>query len=577
MLTFEELCQRAELVSSSRLSTLLANSIKEGYIERFKKEPTHELTRKGHKRVFYHICWHSGFGQIIPYPVFVKADANEDEQNTLSVLNKLVCWEDDRLDTQALTDTLHTIANGVASIQEKLGIEANAEASSVEVGRFALPSSDNSSGDGRRAWLPSSDDEPPLPLHISPPNVSDIVISMEPSRQPTTMHEKLQAMMSKRMYSAVCFLRMPEKSWWVVLYFAVALLVVALLRFALPGFGGKRGNGDVAFVYFANFGPTLFSYGYTWSTFSSAVDVWYSLYSVLSEERRVSCRNKWERRCKMGIVGGMLASLVGTVVNAIRIILHHPHMVSNVPVFCVLSGLMWLLNIVQTCLVSYGITAFLFTCSLSKYDIAESRITLRSFPSFWARCAKMHKFRMVTFISFFMTICFSVAFIWHAFLESFTVKFFIFIPFGVIFPHLSKPASGLGDLVWTLGLTIPYIVMFLRLLYATLWAAKAKAQRQVQLSGDLKDKFIASDKVSGWFLFYNLVRCFGLPPCFVLVVTRNAGCKQCRKILLVRHGVGYSVYSCHDLANLLLLPPTSVTVLACGCGYALLILFLHLD
>ena len=347
-------------------------------------------------------------------------------------------------------------------------------------------------------------------------DTSDTRISF-PSRVPPSvveeldMHQKMKKMLSPRMYQAVCLLQMPQKSWYVAGYFAIAAVVVGCLTVAMTDIGGD----EAAFLFFANFGPTLFSYAYMWNSYAKTVDVWYSIYSVLSEERRKSCTAKWESRCKMWIVAGTLASLGGVVMRTRRIIFHHPDMVLNVPLFCSLSGLMWLLNIVQICLVSHGITCFLFTCRLSMYDISESKFTARNFAQFVGRCAKIHKFRMVTFILFFVTICFEMSFIWHAFLETLSVKYFIFLPFGVILPQLSNESSGLGALLWTLGLTVPLVVMFLRVLYASMWAAKAKAERQVQLSGDLQDKFIASSKISGWFFSHQLVRwavcvlCFG--------------------------------------------------------------------
>lgn len=349
--------------------------------------------------------------------------------------------------------------------------------------RGMTTSSDTSEGDDTRISIP-----PRVPL----PVVEEL-----------DMYGKMKKMLSPRMYQAVCLLQMPQKSWFVALYFAFAAVVVAMLRFALTDFQ----SGDGGFIFTLNFGPTLFSYAFIWNTYPKAVVVWYSLYSVLSEERRATCTAKWESRCKIGIFCSMFASFGGMVMRVIRIIVYHPEMVLNVPAFCVISGLMWLLNIVQICLVLYGFTCFVFTCRLSKYDISESKITLRNFSQFLARCAKMHKLRMVTFISFFVCICFSISIIWHAFLETFSVKFFIFLPFGVILPHVKNDLPGLGVLVWTLLLTLSYVVMFLRILYATQWPAKAKAERQVQLSGEVKEKFVASNKISGWFLSHQLVCC----------------------------------------------------------------------
>ena len=134
----------------------------------------------------------------------------------------------------------------------------------------------------------------------------------------------------------------------------------------------------------------------------------------------------------------------------------------------------------------------------------------------------MHKFRTVTCIAFFIAICVSISFIWHAFLETLSVKYFIFLPFGVILPHVDNNLPGLGALVWTLLMTIAYVVMFLRVLYATQWPAKAKAERQVQLSGDLQVKFIASNKISGWFFSHQLVRWAACVLCF----SRDKKCRM---------------------------------------------------
>jgi hypothetical protein len=339
-------------------------------------------------------------------------------------------------------------------------------------------------------------------------DTNDIQISI-PSRVPApvveelNMHEKMKKMLSPRMYQAVCLLQMPQKSWYVAVYFAIAAVVVAMLTYALTNLGS---NGNLSFVYFANFGPTFFCYGYIWNSYAKTVDVWYSIYSLLSEERRKSCTAKWESRCKIGILCGTLVCLGGTVMRTIRIIKNHPDMVLNVPLFCVLAGLLWLLNIVQTCLVLHGFTCFIFTCRLSKYDILESKINSRNFTQFSDRCAKIAKFRTVTMIILYFAICYSISIIWHTFLETITVSFFIFLPFGVILPHIDNNLPGFGALVWTLLMTIPYVVFFFRVLYATQWPAKAKAERQVQLSGDLQDKFISSNKISGWFLSHQLVR-----------------------------------------------------------------------
>lgn len=343
-------------------------------------------------------------------------------------------------------------------------------------------------------------------------DTNDTQISI-PSRAPPPvveelgMHEKLRKMMPPRMYRAVCFLQIPQKSWFVALYFVVASTTIAMLRYALTDFRGvPDGKADGGYLLFANFGATLFSYVYIWITFPSATDVWYNLYNALSEDRRISISTKWEKRCTIAIVYGMVISMLGCLAQTKHIIGDHSDMVSNLPVFCVVTGVMWLLNTVQTCLISYGVTAYMFTCRLSKYDISESKFTLRNFAQFLARCAKMHKFRIITFGIIFITVCVEIAMVLHAFLRTVHVKYFIFVPFGVILPHLSNSTPILTNLWWTLLMTLPYVVMFIRMLYASLWAAKAKAVRQTQLTGELKEKFIASPNIAGWCLFHRLVR-----------------------------------------------------------------------
>jgi len=334
-----------------------------------------------------------------------------------------------------------------------------------------------------------------------------------PSRAPPPvveeldMHQKMKKMLSPRMYQTVCLLQLPQKSWWVALYFAVAVVTIAMLRFALTDFRGvPDGGADGGILFLANFGPTLFSYIYIWMNFSKATDVWYNIYSVLSEARRLSISTKWEKRCMIAIVYGMVVSLLGCIVQTKHIIMDHPDMVLDVPAFCGVTGMMWLLNIVQTCLVSYGLNGYMFMCRLSKYDIMESKLTLRNFSSFLARCAKMHKLRMMTFVTIFTMVYFEIAAILHTFLRTVHVKYFIFVPFGVILPHLSSSSSNLGGFLWTLLLIAPYIFLFGCNLNASLWAAKAKAVRQTQLTGELKDKFVDSPHIAGWCLFHRLVR-----------------------------------------------------------------------
>lgn len=336
-----------------------------------------------------------------------------------------------------------------------------------------------------------------------------------------SMRDKMKTMLSPLMFKAVDRLRMCEKSWLVLLYFIAAAVIVAMLRYALPNFE----DTDGARIYFANFGPSLFSYGITWLTIRNAANVWYEIYMALTEQRRNKVTSKWEKRCKIAIVCGSVFSFASAAIRTKQMIDSYPHMILNVWVFVAITFALWLLNIVQICVVSYGITGYMFTCRMSKYDIQESKITERNFSRFTSRCAKMHKFRLFAFSIIFFSSIVCVAFLIFVYQGAVRMKFFVFLPYGVILPHIDNNTDEVGPVVYLLVCMAPYVTIFLRTLYASLWASKAKADRQVQLNGDLNTKFVASPSIAGWCLFHLLVR---HQLSVYALLTRNVGYEKCK-------------------------------------------------